>query len=78
VREPDVLPHGGDDASAAWWDSEKPPGRPPARERRKRPLIAALLSCLLPGAGQLYLGHRRRGAVMLVISALCLAVAVGL
>jgi polyisoprenyl-teichoic acid--peptidoglycan teichoic acid transferase len=78
VREPDVLPHGGDDASAAWWNSEEPPGRPPARERRKRPLIAALLSCLLPGAGQLYLGHRRRGAVMLVISALCLAVAVGL
>jgi polyisoprenyl-teichoic acid--peptidoglycan teichoic acid transferase len=77
VREPDVLPKGGD-GSSAWWDSEEPPGRPPARDWRRSPLVAALLSCLLPGAGQLYLGHRRRGAAMLVLTVLCLAVAVGL
>ena len=48
----------------------RPPNRPPSRGRRGRPLIAALLSCLLPGAGQLYLGHRRRGVAMLVVTAL--------
>jgi LCP family protein required for cell wall assembly len=78
VREPDVLPPGSGGAGSVWWGSQEPPGRPPSRERRKRPLIAALLSCLVPGAGQLYLGYRRRGAVMLAITALCLAVAVGL
>jgi polyisoprenyl-teichoic acid--peptidoglycan teichoic acid transferase len=78
VREPDVLPTGGGGGSAAWWDLEQPTGRPPTRDRRKRPLVAALLSCLVPGAGQLYLGYRRRGAVMLVFTVLCLAVAVGL
>jgi polyisoprenyl-teichoic acid--peptidoglycan teichoic acid transferase len=76
VREPDVLPHGS--GSSAWWGSEEPPGRPPPRDRRGRPLLAALLSCLLPGAGQLYLGYRRRGTAMLVVTVLCLAVAVGL
>jgi LCP family protein required for cell wall assembly len=76
VREPDVLPQGS--GSSAWWSSQEPQGRPPQRARRGRPLIAALLSCLLPGAGQLYLGYRRRGTVMLVVTVLCLAVAVGL
>jgi LCP family protein required for cell wall assembly len=78
VREPDVLPQGSGGAGSVWWGSQEPPGRPPPRERRKSPLVAALLSCLLPGAGQLYLGYRRRGAFMLAITALCLAVAVGL
>jgi polyisoprenyl-teichoic acid--peptidoglycan teichoic acid transferase len=78
VREPDVLPPGSGGASSVWWGSQQPPGRPPSRDRRGRPLIAALLSCLLPGAGQLYLGYRRRGTVMLVVTVLCLAVAVGL
>jgi LCP family protein required for cell wall assembly len=78
VREPDVLPKGSRHGSSAWWDSQEPAGRPPARGRRKRPLIAALLSCLVPGAGQLYLGERRRGVAMLVITAFCLALAVGL
>jgi LCP family protein required for cell wall assembly len=78
VREPDVLPQGSGGAGSVWWGSQEPPGRPPSRERRKSPLVAALLSCLLPGAGQLYLGYRRRGAAMLAITALCLAVAVGL
>ena len=78
MREPDVLPHGSGGASSAWWGSQEPPGRPPVRDRRGRPLIAALLSCLLPGAGQLYLGYRRRGAAMLVVTVLCLAVGVGL
>jgi polyisoprenyl-teichoic acid--peptidoglycan teichoic acid transferase len=82
VREPEVLPKGGDGASSVWWGSDEPAGRRPprgpSREPRGRPLIAALLSCLLPGAGQLYLGERRRGAVMLVITVLFLAVGVGL
>jgi polyisoprenyl-teichoic acid--peptidoglycan teichoic acid transferase len=78
VREPDVLPTGSGGGSSAWWDLQEPTGRRPARDRGKRPLVAALLSCLVPGAGQLYLGYRRRGAVMLVFTVLCLAVAVGL
>jgi polyisoprenyl-teichoic acid--peptidoglycan teichoic acid transferase len=78
VREPEVLPKGSGGASSVWWDSEEPTGRASSRERRHRPLLAALLSCLLPGAGQLYLGHRRRGVAMLVIAVLCLAVGVGL
>ena len=78
MREPDVLPQGSGGAGSVWWGPQEPPGRPPSAERRKSPLVAALLSCLLPGAGQLYLGYRRRGAAMLAITALCLAVAVGL
>jgi LCP family protein required for cell wall assembly len=73
LREPDVLPGG----STSWdrWGVEVPRG--PLR-RSRRPLFAALLSCLLPGAGQLYLGRRRRGWAMLALTAGCLAVAVGL
>lgn len=39
-----------------------PPAPPP---RRHRPAAAAALSAVLPGAGQLWLGHRRRGLLML-------------
>src|SRR5919199_472805 len=78
VREPEVLPKGSGGASPAWWASPGPAGRPPTRERRRSPLLAALLSCLVPGTGQLYLGERRRGAVMLAVTVLCLAVAAGL
>ncbi|HJW35853.1 MAG TPA: DUF6677 family protein, partial [Actinomycetes bacterium] len=77
MREPEVLPQGSGGAGSIWWASEEPPGRRPSRDRR-RPLVAALLSCLVPGAGQLYLGYRRRGAVMLVVTILCLVVAAGL
>jgi polyisoprenyl-teichoic acid--peptidoglycan teichoic acid transferase len=77
VREPDVLPTGSS-GSSAWWAPQDPGGRPSSRDRRGRPLVAALLSCLVPGVGQLYLGHRRRGTAMLVVTVLCLAVAVGL
>jgi len=78
VREPDVLPPGSG-ASWDWWGSPEPPGRPPARGRARRPpLLAALLSCLVPGAGQLYLGHRRRGTAMLGVTVLVLAFGVGL
>jgi polyisoprenyl-teichoic acid--peptidoglycan teichoic acid transferase len=62
----------------AWWAEQEPAGRPSPPERRRRPLVAALLSCLVPGVGQLYLGHRRRGTAMLVVTVLCAAVAVGL
>jgi TM2 domain-containing membrane protein YozV len=77
VREPDVLPTGSG-ASWEWWGLKGSAGRRPSLGRPRRPLIAALLSCLLPGAGQLWLGYRRRGTIMLVVTALCLAVAVGL
>jgi LCP family protein required for cell wall assembly len=72
LREPDVLPEGG----ASWdpWGVQVPRGR---SRRARRPLFAALLSCLLPGAGQLYLGRRRRGSAMLAVTVLCLAMAVG-
>jgi len=76
VREPDVLP-AGSAASWNWRGLKRLVARRPAGDRPRRPLTAALLSCLLPGAGQLWLGHRRRGAVMLAVTVLCLAVAVG-
>jgi LCP family protein required for cell wall assembly len=73
LREPDVLPGGG----TSWdqWGVQVPRGR---RLPTRRPLFAALLSCLLPGAGQLYLGRRRRGWAMLAVTVGCLALAVGL
>jgi polyisoprenyl-teichoic acid--peptidoglycan teichoic acid transferase len=43
------------------------------RYRRTRPLLAAVLSCLLPGAGQLYLGRWRRGATMVALAVGCVA-----
>ncbi len=55
-----------------------PRGRQPPRHRRppppraaRRPLAArcAFLSFLVPGAGQIYAGERRRGIAMLVVSA---------
>jgi polyisoprenyl-teichoic acid--peptidoglycan teichoic acid transferase len=73
LREPDVLPGGG----TSWdpWGVQVPRGRP---RRARRPLFAALLSCLLPGAGQLYLGRRGRGLAMLLVTAGCVIMAVGL
>jgi LCP family protein required for cell wall assembly len=41
--------------------------------RMRRPLTAGFLSMLLPGAGQLYLGSRRRGALLLGAAALVAA-----
>jgi polyisoprenyl-teichoic acid--peptidoglycan teichoic acid transferase len=77
VREPDVLPTGSG-ASWDWWGLKGLAGRGSSRGRARRPLIAALLSCLVPGAGQLYLGYRRRGTTMLVVTVLCLTIAAGL
>jgi LCP family protein required for cell wall assembly len=73
LREPDVLPGGG----ASWdpWGAQVPRGR---SRRARQPLVAALLSCLLPGAGQLYLGRRGRGWAMIAVTVGCLAMAVGL
>jgi polyisoprenyl-teichoic acid--peptidoglycan teichoic acid transferase len=76
LREPDVLPSGGG-SKWDWWGSQEPVDRR-LRPGRRRPLVAALLSCLLPGAGQLYLGHRRRGAAMVAVTVVCLAAAAGL
>jgi polyisoprenyl-teichoic acid--peptidoglycan teichoic acid transferase len=72
LREPDVLPSDG----TSWdpWGAQVPHGQP---RRARRPLFAALLSCLLPGAGQLYLGRRRRGWAMIAVTVGCLAMAVG-
>ena len=45
----------------------------------RSPLVAATLSLLVPGAGQLYAGARRRGLILLGVTvALCLAVAAAL
>ena len=44
----------------------------PGHGARHRP-VAALLSALIPGAGQLYAGRRRRGSVLLAISAVLIA-----
>jgi polyisoprenyl-teichoic acid--peptidoglycan teichoic acid transferase len=77
VREPDVLPTGSS-ASSDWWRLKRLVGGRPSRARSGRRLTAALLSCLVPGAGQLYLGYRRRGTAMLMVAALCLAAAVRL
>jgi LCP family protein required for cell wall assembly len=73
LREPDVLPGGG----TSWdpWGVQVPRGR---LGRARRPLFAALLSFLLPGAGQLYLGRRWRGWAMLLVTAGCVTMAVGL
>ena len=54
-------------------DGTKAPPRPGGRGRS--PLVAATLSLLVPGAGQLYVGARRRGFVLLgIAAALCLVV----
>jgi LCP family protein required for cell wall assembly len=48
---------------------------PMAAEGPRSPLLAATLSLLVPGAGHLYAGARRRGLILLgVTAALCLAV----
>lgn len=39
-------------------------------QRQPGPIRACLLSCLLPGAGQLYSGQRRRGALFIVVAGL--------
>ena len=56
------LPPVGGPQGHQWWS-----GRPGGA----RPLVAALLSCLLPGGGQLYLGRARRGAAMAAVTAGC-------
>ncbi len=45
---------------------------PPARGRRRSPAIAALLSFLIPGLGQLYSGRRRLAVIFVVPAALVL------
>ena len=44
--------------------------RPSSRARPRSPFIAALLSAVLPGAGQIYAGRSRRGRIFLLITAL--------
>ena len=45
----------------------------PLRSRRTTALLAAVLSLIVPGAGQLLLGYRRRGLLMLGITLLLVA-----
>jgi LCP family protein required for cell wall assembly len=47
-----------------------------AARARKRPVLAALLSAVLPGTGQWYAGSRRRALVLLTIDVLLVAGAV--
>lgn len=42
---------------------------------RKRPVLAALLSALLPGTGQLYAGRRRRAVILLSIDLILIVLA---
>jgi len=67
-QELELPPAGGPQGS--WQGS----GRHP----RASPLLAAVLSCLLPGAGQLYLGRTRRGAMMVVVAVGCVLAGVAL
>ena len=46
-----------------------------AAESRKRPVGAALLSALLPGAGQWYAGRRRRALSLLAIDLVLVSLA---
>jgi len=48
---------------------------PPSRDPSPRPLIAAALSALVPGSGQILAGERTRGAVLVAIDVLMLAFA---
>ncbi|MEN8234543.1 MAG: LCP family protein [Actinomycetota bacterium] len=50
------------------------PGDSRASDRAKQPMLAALLSALLPGTGQIYVGRRSRGLTMLIIDISMLAV----
>lgn len=44
----------------------------PVDDRRHRPLVAAVLSAVVPGLGQWYAGRRRRAVVLLAISGVLL------
>ncbi|AHG89080.1 hypothetical protein J421_1543 [Gemmatirosa kalamazoonensis] len=44
------------------------PRVPPSGLRAKSPVVATGLSMLLPGAGQMYVGDRRRGREMTIIA----------
>jgi H+/Cl- antiporter ClcA len=51
---------------------------PPKVKPERRLRTAGLLNLLLPGAGQLYLGQRLFGAILLVLFLACFAAAVGI
>ncbi|HEV8648390.1 MAG TPA: LCP family protein [Actinomycetes bacterium] len=65
----ELPPVGGSQGRRRWWSD---------RPRGARPLVAAVLSCLLPGAGQLYLGRTRRGAAMVAVTVACVLAGVAL
>jgi LCP family protein required for cell wall assembly len=50
---------------------------PTGGEARRQPLVAALLSAVVPGVGQWYARRRRRGLVLLAISTLLIVGGVG-
>jgi LCP family protein required for cell wall assembly len=52
-------------------------GHRTAGRARRNPLVAALLSALLPGAGQWYAGRRRRAVLLLAVSAVLIVGGVG-
>ncbi len=49
---------------------------PDTEEVPKNPIAAAVLSLLMPGAGQIHNGQKLKGAVLLACAALCMAVLV--
>ena len=55
-----------DPANADKGDAVRPQ---PAASATKRRILAALVSALAPGAGQLFLGFRRKGVVLLLVFA---------
>jgi LCP family protein required for cell wall assembly len=65
-------------ADAARPGAGRPPHGAPDRRRARpggRPLLAAVLSAVIPGAGQLYARSPRRAVLMLAITGLCLSAA---
>jgi len=72
----DVTPtciHGGTPRPELSGTGRAPASAPPdsARSGRFNPAAAALLSILVPGAGQMYKGERRQGLIWFVVVELC-------
>ena len=72
-----VAPPGGVDEFRSHMP---PPGAPagvPPRESVKNPVVAAILSFLIPGVGQIYNGQAAKGVVTLVACLLLWLICVG-
>ncbi len=45
-----------------------PPVKPPAIQSKKSPILAAGMSCCLPGLGQMYRGEKKTGTTLLIMT----------